>query len=138
MPSMPSHERLEAASRQFYVGVLTKLRSKSTAPTYVLIDLDIWRYVVCGKGTESNHKGFWLYSVDDMRHMQLLEHWLYTLDSHGEEKAIVQLKVKPILRWTGNQQIIKDSISTLAPCPLKKYASILFFVLVIFITCSAK
>ena len=74
VPSIPSHERLEAASRQFYLGVLIKRRSKSTAPTYVLIDFDIWRYVVRGKGTESIHKGFWLYSVDDMRCMQLPEH----------------------------------------------------------------
>ena len=65
MPSMPSHERLEAASMQYYLGVLTKLRSKSSAPTYVLMGLDIWRYVVRGNGTESNHKGFWLYVVDD-------------------------------------------------------------------------
>ena len=118
---MPSHERLEAASRIFYLGILTKLRSKSVAPTNVLIDLDIWRYVVHGKGTESNHKGYWLYAVDDMRRMQLPEHWWYFLDSHGEGKAVEQLKVKPILSWTPNKQIIRNGELALAPkVPIEK------------------
>jgi ATP-dependent Clp protease adapter protein ClpS len=64
------------------------------------MDLDIWRYIIHGKGTDSNHKGFLLYVIDDMCRMQLPEHWWYTLNSHGEGKAIVQFKVKPILSWT--------------------------------------
>ena len=35
MPPVPTHERLETASIQFYLGILTMLRSKSIAPTYV-------------------------------------------------------------------------------------------------------
>ncbi len=42
-------------------------------------------------------------------------------NSHGEGKAIVQFKVKPILSWTPNQQIIRDGILTLAPkMPIEK------------------
>ena len=89
MPPVPSHERLETASRQFYLGILTMLRSKSTAPTYVPMDLDIWRYIIHGKGTESNHKGFWLYAIEDMCRMQLPQYWWYTLNLHGEGKAIM-------------------------------------------------
>jgi hypothetical protein len=102
--------------------LLTMLRSKSTAPTYVPMDLDIWRYIIHGKGTESNHKWFWLYAIEDMCRMQLPEYWWYTLNLHGEGEAIMPpFKIKPILSWTPYHQIIRDGLLTQAPkMPIEK------------------
>ena len=48
--------------------------------------------------------------------MQLPEYWWYTLNPHGEGKAIMPpFKIKPILSWMPNRQIIKDGIVTQAP-----------------------
>jgi hypothetical protein len=122
-PPTPELGRLETASRQFYLAITTMLQSKSVAPTYTPMDLDLWRYIVCGKGRQSNHKGFWLYSIHDFRRLRLPEHWWYTLDKngHGEGRAVEQIKVKQLLSWTPKHQIFKDGKLTNAPqMPIEK------------------
>ena len=52
-PPTPSVLRLHEAGRQFYQGVISGLKSKSTTPVYVSMDLDIWRYV--SRGIEVNY-----------------------------------------------------------------------------------
>ncbi|CAB4044741.1 Hypothetical predicted protein [Paramuricea clavata] len=123
IPPTPHPERLETACRQFYQAITTSLRSKSVAPTYIPMDLDLWRYIINGKGRESNHKGFSLYSVKDLARLRLPEHWWYTLDKygHGEGRGIQQLKIKPVLSWTPKHQIFKDGKLTDAPqMPIEK------------------
>lgn len=110
MPTSPNPGRLEAASRQFFWGIQKHLLSKSISPIYVNIDLDIWRYITHGKGKESDHKGFWLYSIEDMSRMQLPETWWYILNTHGEVHAIKPpLKIKQVLKWTPKHQILENS-----------------------------
>jgi hypothetical protein len=109
MPPSPHRERLQAASRQFFQGIRMHLKSKSIAPIYIHMDLDIWRYITQGKGRESDHKGYRLYSIEGMSPMQLPDQWWYTLNTYGEGYAIrPPLKMKQVLSWTPKHQIVKN------------------------------
>lgn len=86
------------------------------------MDFDIWRYVINGKGKESDHKGFWMYSIRDMCRLHLPDNWWYSLNLHGEGHAILPpLKIKQVLSWTCKHQILEDNILTQAPrMPIEK------------------
>ena len=49
-PRRPSEARLHEAGRQFYCAILASLKSKSLSPSYVPMELDLWRYAIKGKG----------------------------------------------------------------------------------------
>ena len=116
MPPSPQRERLQAASRQYFQGIRMHLQSKSIAPIYIHMDLDIWRYITQGKGRESGHKGYRLYSIEDMSRMQLPDQWWYTLNTYGEGYAIrPPLKMKRVLSWTPKHQIVKNGKLTHGP-----------------------
>ena len=73
------------------------------------MDFDIWRYIIEGRGRESQRKGFRLYSIKDMSRMQLPEQWWYALNLHGGGYTISSdLKIRQVLSWTPNFQIFKD------------------------------
>lgn len=101
-PKRPSEERLCEAGRQFYAGTMGALKGKSLASIYVQVDLDIWRYVSCNKGTNSQHHGHKLYGKEDFsRFSTLPQNWWYYFNEHGEGHAInFPIKIKPVLNWT--------------------------------------
>ena len=78
---------------------------------------DIWRYVTNGRGTASDHAGYWLYSFDDLSSLPLPEHWWYFLNNcHGEGYAVKPpMKIKPVLTWTSAHKIWKDNNIMEAP-----------------------
>lgn len=122
-PPKPDSEKLHEASRQFYQCILTLLKSKSTSPTYVPMQHDIWRYVTNGKGRDSNHVGFKLFSIADLSRLPLPDHWWYYLNnSHGEGYAIQPpIKIKPVLSWTFSHKISKNNHILEAPrLPVEK------------------
>ena len=61
--------------------------------------LDVWRYVTCGKGVASEHRGNHLFEKDDLiRFRYLLEDWWYYINSDGEGVAVdFPLKARPAL-----------------------------------------
>ena len=105
-----------------YQGLLSSLKSKSTNPIYIPMDLDIWRYVSHGKGQESNHRGFKLFTKADLSRLSLPDQWWYYLNSHGEGRAIEPpLKIKAILSWTPKKNIYKGNKLSQAPqLPIEK------------------
>ena len=102
--------RLEEACRNFCVGVLKGLKSPSSSPTYENIELDIWRFVTCGKGKASEHQGNYLFEQNDLARLKYLpEDWWYFLNQHGEGLAVdFPLKARPILSWSSDKYVKKD------------------------------
>ena len=93
------------------------------APTYVNMELDIWRYITHGRGEESNHKGHKMYSRDDFgRFGGLPADWFYVLNQHGEGMAVrFPIKAKAVLSWTPSRFVRNNG--TLEPAqriPLEK------------------
>ncbi len=121
-PPRPSAQRLHEASRQIYQGILSVLKSKSRNPIYIIMDLDIWRYVSHGKGKASQHKGFKLFALDDLSRLPLPDQWWYWLNVHSEGQAILPpLKIKPVLSWTAKKHVFKDNKLSQAPqVPIEK------------------
>ena len=71
------------------------------------MDLDVWHYVSVGKGTPSQHRGFTLFNIGDMRLLQLPENWWYYLDNLGDGQAIdPPFKVRPFISWTPSTNIL--------------------------------
>ena len=116
-PPKPDLNKLHEAGRQFYQGVLASLKSKSTNPVYVPFEHNIWRYITYGKGRDSDHVGFRLYSIPDLCRLPLPAHWWYYLDNYHGEGITVQLpmKIKPVLRWTLAHSILKNNQLSQAP-----------------------
>ena len=115
-PPTPSVQRLHEAGRQFYQGVISGLKSKSTTPVYVSMDLDIWRYVSRGRGELSYHKGFMLYTIQEMSRLPLPDKWWYWLNTHGEGYAIdPPIKLKSILSWTPKKHVAENGKLSQAP-----------------------
>ena len=71
-PLTPSDDALLEASRNISVGVISCLKSSSFSPIYISMRLDVWRYVVCGRGTESNHRGHLMLERDDLPRLKFL------------------------------------------------------------------
>ena len=94
--------RLQQASQQFACAVTSSLRSQRSAPLHARIDLDVWRYIVCGKGIPSEHHGHHLYGKNDFAKFKYLpSNWWYNLDDGGNGTAVdFPLKAKPILSWS--------------------------------------
>jgi hypothetical protein len=68
---------------------------------YINMDLDIWRYLTCGKGEVSEHRGNKLYQKNDFEALKYLpENWWYHINQNGEGIAVdFPLKAKPMLSW---------------------------------------
>ncbi|CAB3980606.1 Hypothetical predicted protein, partial [Paramuricea clavata] len=101
-PIKISDERLEGACRQFVLGISKGLRSRSAAPMYINMDLDIWRNLTCGKGEVSEHCGNNLYQKNNYEALKYLpENWWYHINQNGEGIAVdLPLKAKPMLSWS--------------------------------------
>lgn len=83
------------------------LKGQSSSPVYVNLELDIWRFVTCGKGKASEHKGSYLLDKNDLTRLKHLPNdWWYFLNQDGEGVAVdFPLKAKPILSWSSNKYI---------------------------------
>ena len=124
-PPKPCSSRLYEASRQLYHGIIMcSLKSKSSAcPIYINMELDIWRFITNGKGTESQHKGYRMYSIDDLSRLPLSEHWWYYLSNeHRQGHAIrFPLKIKPVLSWTtSHQKFVNNKFTQAFRMPIDK------------------
>ena len=108
-PPKPDMPRLHEASRQFYSAVQSSLKSKTIAPTYINMELDVWRYVTQGTGEESEHRGFRLFSIKDLSRLPLPDNWWYYLSVvHAQGQAVKPpLKIKPVLSWTALSQKVE-------------------------------
>ena len=118
-----SNERLQEACRHFLLGVSKCLRSRSVAPAYIDMDLDIWRSMTGGKGMESNHSGHKLYQLEDFSQVKYLpENWWYHINEKGSGLAVdFPLKAKPILSWSSTTYMKKDGKFVKAPkTPVEK------------------
>jgi hypothetical protein len=109
-PYKPDEPRLERACRDFVHTVQSGLKSKSYAPIYVHMELDVWRYITHNKGEECEHKGYKLYEKNEFGHfVGLPNDWFYTLNAHGEGMAIdFPIKAKPVLSWTPSKFVEKN------------------------------
>lgn len=98
------------ASSQFACGVTSALRSRRSAPVYVTIDLDVWRYVVFRKGVPSEHRGHHLFEMEGFGKFKYLpENWWYNLNGDGNGISVdFPLKAKPILSWSPKKYTKKD------------------------------
>ena len=76
------------------------------SPTDIHMELDSWRYVTQGRGTNSQHEGYKLYSLSDMSRLALPDHWWYYLSlEHGQGHAVkFPLKIKQVLSQTLEHQ----------------------------------
>lgn len=122
-PPKPSSAKLEEASRNFQSGIVAGLRSVRMAPVYVVMHLDVWRYVTRQKGVPSLHKGYTMYEHSDFARLTSLSpHWHYCLNADGEGAAIdFPLKAKPVLSWTAKHYYQYQGQLKLAPrVPIEK------------------
>lgn len=97
--------------------------SKSLLPVSVEIPLDVWRYVVNGKGTPSDHPGHTMFERQEFSRLATLPtHWWYYLDKHGEVMAIdFPLKVKAVVSWSGKKFIkMGDALCEAPRIPIEK------------------
>ena len=97
-------ERLQEACRQFCFGVASAIKSPSSSPLYVNVDLDIWRYVTFRKGVASEHRGHYLFQKNDLGKLKYLpENWWYQVNDDGQGTAVkFPIKIKPILSWSSS------------------------------------
>ena len=102
--------RLEEACRNFCIGITKALKSLRSTPVHVNLDLDIWRFVTCGKGKASEHRGHHLFERDDLTKFKYLpDDWWYFLNQQGEGVPIdFPLKAKPILSWSSDKYIKRN------------------------------
>jgi hypothetical protein len=50
------------------------------------MSLDVWRFVTCGKGVASEHRGNQLFEKDELARFKYLpEDWWYYINQDGEE-----------------------------------------------------
>ncbi|KAK2547465.1 hypothetical protein P5673_032547 [Acropora cervicornis] len=122
-PPKPREERLQEAAYHFAGRILSALKNSAISPFYVYIHLDVWRYLTCGKGTASQHRGHVLYSKHDFeRFTALPEHWWYYLDEHGEGRVVdFPIKIKPLLTWSPAHHIKRAGRLVKAPrFPIEK------------------
>lgn len=122
-PPKPREERLQEAAYHFAGRILSALKNSAISPFYVYIHLDVWRYLTCGKGTASQHRGHVLCSKHDFeRFTALPEHWWYYLDEHGEGRAVdFPIKIKPLLTWSPAHHIKRAGRLVKAPrFPIEK------------------
>jgi hypothetical protein len=92
-------------------------------PSYVNIELDVWRYITYQRGEEAEYKGHKLHSKDDFgRFLGLPADWFYVLNQHGEGMAIrFPIKAKAIVSWTPSMFVSNNGTLELAPrIPLEK------------------
>lgn len=116
-PGKISDERLTESSRHFATGILSGLKSGTNAPIYVLMDLDIWRYVTFRNGIPSEHRAHYLFEKEDFAKLKYLPpHWCYFLNEHGEGLAVdFPIKIKPVLSWSAAHYFKKDKKLCKAP-----------------------
>ena len=104
-------------------GVNKCLRSRSAAPMYINMDLDIWQYVTCRRGEVSKHRGYKLYKKMDFEALKYLpENWWYHVNKSGEGIAVdFPMKVRPVLSWSSENFLKKNGKLCRAPrMPVEK------------------
>ena len=70
------------------------------------MDLDIWQYLMNGKGQKSQNGGHFLLQLEDFVRLKHLPfHWWYYFSEHGEGMAL-DFPIKVKLIWHGQQSII--------------------------------
>ena len=74
---------------------------------YVNIDLDVWRFVTCNKGTVSEQRRHYLFEKYDLARLKYPpEDWWYNLNQDGEGAVVdFPLKAKPLLSWSAQKYI---------------------------------
>ena len=78
-------QRLQEQCRLFCFGVTSALKSQSSSPVYINMDLDVWRFITYGKGTVSEHRGNHLFEKDDMVRLKYYPNdWWHYLNQDGE------------------------------------------------------
>ena len=84
------------------VVFVSALKSPRLSPIYVNMNFDVWQYVTHRKGTQSEHRGHYLFDKDDLIKLKYLPVcWWYCLNNDGEGIAIdFPVKAKPILSWS--------------------------------------
>lgn len=104
-PPKHSASRLESTARAFACGVLHLLKSKAICNGYINLDLDCWRYITQGKGTPSEHRGYFLFNKNDFGRLPMLPpDWWYCFNQHGEGKK-VPMKIKPVIGWSPKKYV---------------------------------
>ena len=114
---------MEQAGVNFAQAVLTSLKGKSVSPVYATMNLDIYRYIFHGKGTDCEHRGHRLYSANDFERFYTLPRtWWYCLYLHGQGRAVnFPIKLKPVLSWTAPHFIIESNELKMAKrAPIEK------------------
>jgi hypothetical protein len=94
--------QLEEECRNFCVGMTSALKSPRSSPVYTNMSLDVWRFVTCGKGVASEHRGNQLFEKDDLARFKYLpEDWWYYMNQDGEGVAVdFPFKARPVLSWS--------------------------------------
>ena len=108
-PPKPTITRLEHATRMFASGISSMLKTKVLGNGLIEIDLDIWRYIVQGKGIPCEHRGHFLNQEKDFNRFHMLpSDWWYYLSEQGEGKKIdFPLKAKAVLLWSPKKHAVR-------------------------------
>ena len=99
------------------------LKSTSLANGSVEMEHDCWRYITQGKGTPSEHRGYFLYGQHDFGRLPMLPtDWWYFLNQLGEGKKIdFPMKVKAVIAWSPKKHVVSGATLTEAPqFPIEK------------------
>ena len=115
--------RLENATRAFVDGFLRTLKSRAQKSSLIEMDLDIWRYVVEGKGERCSHRGHYLYQKRDFSRFCNLpaDSWYYLAATGEGTSCRFPIKAKPILAWTPQKYVVDDGKLVKSPrIPVEK------------------
>jgi hypothetical protein len=106
-PPKPTTSRLESAARAFACGILSLLKSKAMANGHIELHHNCWRYIVKGKGIASEHRGHYLYGMNDFGRLPMLPpDWWYFLNEHGEGKKVdFPIKIKITIGWSPKKHV---------------------------------
>jgi hypothetical protein len=116
----PDMSRVEESCFAFRTTIINGLKSSGVdVHLYVPFHLDVWRYLMQGKG-EAIKGGSKLYQKKDFdRFVDWPDHWSYIMNLHGTGRAIdFPIKVRPFLGKSCMKDFVVGDDGTIVKAPI--------------------
>ena len=117
---MPDCSRVDESCFTFHTSILQGLKSSGVdAHLYVPFYLDVWQYLMNGKGV-AVERGTYLFQKEDFDMFAgLPSHWWYYMNQHGTGRVIdFSLKIRPFLSQTSTKDFVVGGNETIVKAPI--------------------